>query len=253
MGSTYSNVREEAEKENKKSIVETLDNLVQLGDAKANLFYAKLKNTDTRREYHISKVHELETKTFVSAGNLDHLLKEAPNQIKGAVSSMMSGDWLGGIISLFETTLKNVYHGEAHGSMSEKKNMYVFAYGIGLNRVDFYIFSKSIQHQTEHLSNYRNILVVAYVVSSLNTKNMTLSDLNSIVSKKAFYDDQKNEIKDQLKLADKQMEYARKLAVANGIALTTGQEAQSAYESPSLTSPQMLCHKSESLNLEDFA
>ena len=214
MGAFFSSiknqVREEAEK-GYEDVLAAMDTLQQLADAKANLFYSKLVDSEKLKEYNISKIQNLDLRTYVSISEESKLADE----VKNAVGYMMDGDWLDGLVSVFKTVLDAVL-GKGAGSQAEQQKFFVFASGIGISRLDFYVFTKEVAYK-QIMSKNTKVVVIGYALSSIDVQKITRADLNEIVGNKAFYDKDHIRITDEMELLKVQTEYAEQLAKANGI------------------------------------
>ena len=214
MGAFLSSIKNEVKKEAKEGyedVLAAMDTLQQLADAKANLFYSKLVDSEKLKEYKISKIQNLDLRTYVSISEGSNLADE----VKNAVGYMMNGDWLDGLVSVFKTVL-NAVLGEGVGSQAEQQKFFVFASGIGISRLDFYVFTKEAAYK-QIMSENTKVVVIGYVLSSIDVREITRADLNEIVANKAFYDKDDKRITNDMELLKVQTEYAEQLAKANGI------------------------------------
>lgn len=216
MGAALSAVREEVKKgaeSGYEDVLSVLETLHELADTKAKLFYANLITEDKIKEYHISKVQNLVLRTFVSVEDKSKI----PDEVGKTVGSMMDGEWLKGFTGLFSSVLSAVI-GEGKGSQSDNKAFYVFVSGLGINRLDYYIYTRDVELKAISSKNTK-VVVIGYALSSIIAKEMSQSDLHQILSKKKFYGDDKKEITDEKELFDRYQKYAKQIADANGIKL----------------------------------
>lgn len=214
MGAVFSSVTNKVKEDAKKGyedVLAAMDTLQQLADAKANLFYAKLVDSEKLKEYNISKIQNLDSRTYISISEESKLADE----VKKAVGYMMDGDWLDGLVGIFKTVLDAVL-GNGKGSQAEQQKFFVFASGIGISRLDFYIFTKEVAYK-QIMSENTKVVVIGYALSSIDVKKITRADLNEIVGNKAFYDKDHKRITNHTELLKVQTEYAEQLAKANGI------------------------------------
>ena len=216
MGGLFSAARDEVKKATEKGyedIVTVMDTLQELADTKSKLFYADLASVEKLKEYKISKIQNLEIKTYVSAKEGSDVGK----QVGQIVGDFMHKDWIKGITHIFQGALDLVL-GSGEGQQAEQKQFYVFVHGVGINRLDFYLYSRKISFKSFSSENTQ-ILVCGYALSSIDVKELTRADLNQIVSNKTYYDEKGKDIIDDMKLVELQKKYADELAKANGIPL----------------------------------
>ena len=214
MGSIFSTVADEVKKSADKGyedVLTAMETLQQLAEAKANLFYSKLVDSEKLKEYNISKIQSLELKTYVSIKEGSDIADE----VKKSVGYMMEGDWLDGLVGIFKTLLDSVL-GRGAGTQAEDQKFFVFAKGIGISRLDFYIFTKEVKYK-QIMSKNTKVVVIGYALSSIDVQKITRADLNEIVGNKVFYDKNHKRITNDVELLKIQREYADQLAKANQI------------------------------------
>lgn len=99
-------------------------------------------NSEKLKEHNISKIQNLDLRTYISISEEGKLADE----VKNAVGYMIDGDWLDGLFSVFKAVLDDVF-GKGEGAHVEQQFFFVFASGIGISRLNFYIFTKEVAYK----------------------------------------------------------------------------------------------------------
>ena len=101
---------------------------------------------------------------------------------------------------------------------NEAQSSYVFVKGPAIFKIDYYIFNRRTSIEVKGVVKSTNITSVAYVLSCVDCGDLHMYDFNSIVVNKRFYRKGTKEVEDdEDTLFTLQVEYAKKLAEANGV------------------------------------
>ena len=166
-----------------KDTASTLDLLSDLASEKANSFHTKLISVRKLKEYHISKVSALNIQQFVE-------MKESvavTEGVKSFVQDMADKDFVNGITKFVTGTIDKVI-GTGAGNENKETEFKVFVKGIGIHRVDFYVYTRSIEVQS--LTNIKTqVISIAWAISSIDVTEISRGDVNQIVSAMEFTDE----------------------------------------------------------------
>lgn len=190
MGDSSSTLRKKAEA-SKEAAEEKTDGILkmlqELADAKIQQFQSKVRSDSDR--------HEFKTGKILTEYSEVHLLDDSnTEEIKGFVEGIVDDIASGHISKVITKVIKggiDAMYATSKGEVCEKSLYTIKLDGIGLQRIDVYMYSYDLT-SVGFASEHKSLFVYAYAISTLG-EQVKRSDLSSMISQ-MFADDGANSI-----------------------------------------------------------
>eukprot|EP01084_Bolivina_argentea_P222105 376022_1 len=180
MGNPISMVKEAAAKvsaEDEKEANDVLNSLMEIAKKNLELFEVEIRSDTDKHLLPIDKIiisdHVIQCSVSKNADNIK-------NAVSSTIKNFASGNFVNGITNVVDAGL-DILLGNYSGNVSERKS-YVVSVGTlgGFYRIDYYMYSYAYTSKSL-VSITKNVVCVAYVVSSIKTESLNPNTVRVIL------------------------------------------------------------------------
>lgn len=159
-----------------KKMVDNLKLLQELGESKLKAFFDKIQFQGDKHKFALGMMLTQYSQICVLATNSAGPLKDAVSKV---VSDVTNGD-IGGLITTLVDTGIDAMFASSRGSVAEKQMYTVKLNGIGIERIDIYMYQYDIS-VSGLIAKKKSLFVYGYAISTIGQR-ITAPQLADIIS-----------------------------------------------------------------------